>query len=240
MCSPGARRFPFLLVDRVVEWEFQKRAVGYKCVTINDNFFPGHFPTRAIMPGSTADTPYPHYSTLILFPDPPALSMHSCRGNDQGGWGTQHLQFSGQDQTLHMCKSWLASLLATRSVFHGFPPPPLPGVLQIEALAQLGGIVMIDPSDANVKESFFFGGVEKCRWRKPVVPGDVLVSPANVDLSMLRACLTKRSVVPVCLSVCQNDMRRHARSASRECWPIYLPKTGQPTRLRPAIPVGWV
>ena len=44
-------RFPFLLVDRVVEWEYGKYAVGYKCVTINDNFFPGHFPQRAIMPG---------------------------------------------------------------------------------------------------------------------------------------------------------------------------------------------
>jgi 3-hydroxyacyl-[acyl-carrier-protein] dehydratase len=44
-------RYPFLLVDRVLEWEYGKYAVGYKCVTINDNFFPGHFPQRAIMPG---------------------------------------------------------------------------------------------------------------------------------------------------------------------------------------------
>lgn len=45
------RRYPFLLVDRVLEWEYGKYAVGYKCVTVNDNFFPGHFPQRAIMPG---------------------------------------------------------------------------------------------------------------------------------------------------------------------------------------------
>ncbi len=44
-------RFPFLLVDRVIELEPEKYAVGYKNVTINDNFFPGHFPQRAIMPG---------------------------------------------------------------------------------------------------------------------------------------------------------------------------------------------
>ena len=44
-------RFPFLLVDRVIELEHQKYAVGYKNVTVNDNFFPGHFPQRAIMPG---------------------------------------------------------------------------------------------------------------------------------------------------------------------------------------------
>ena len=43
--------FPFLLVDRGIEMEHEKYAVGYKNVTINDNFFPGHFPQRAIMPG---------------------------------------------------------------------------------------------------------------------------------------------------------------------------------------------
>ena len=44
-------RYPFLLVDRVVEWEKEKYAVGYKNVTVNDNFFTGHFPERPIMPG---------------------------------------------------------------------------------------------------------------------------------------------------------------------------------------------
>jgi hypothetical protein len=44
-------RFPFLLVDRVVELEPQAYAVGYKNVTANDNFFTGHFPDRKIMPG---------------------------------------------------------------------------------------------------------------------------------------------------------------------------------------------
>lgn len=97
-------RYPFLLVDRVLEWEYGKYAVGYKCVTINDNFFPGHFPQRAIMPG----------------------------------------------------------------------------VLQVEALAQLGGIVMIDPEDAAQQNNFFFGGVDNLRWRKPVVPGDVLMMRVDV------------------------------------------------------------
>ncbi|PNH00018.1 (3R)-hydroxymyristoyl-[acyl-carrier-protein] dehydratase, partial [Tetrabaena socialis] len=48
-------RYPFLLVDRVVEWEKEKYAVGYKCVTVNDNFFTGHFPERPIMPGACVD-----------------------------------------------------------------------------------------------------------------------------------------------------------------------------------------
>jgi 3-hydroxyacyl-[acyl-carrier-protein] dehydratase len=99
-------RHPILLVDRVIEYEPQKYAVGYKCVTINDEFFNGHFPQRAIMPG----------------------------------------------------------------------------VLQVEAMAQLGGIVMIDPNDAAQQNNFFFGGVDGVKWRKPVVPGDVL---------MMRVELTK-------------------------------------------------
>ncbi|KAL3145285.1 hypothetical protein ABBQ32_001021 [Trebouxia sp. C0010 RCD-2024] len=92
-------RFPFLLVDRVIEMEHEKYAVGYKNVTINDNFFPGHFPQRAIMPG----------------------------------------------------------------------------VLQVEAMAQLGGLIMIDPSSEAAKNNFFFGGVDNCKWRRPVVPGDCLM-----------------------------------------------------------------
>ena len=44
-------RFPFLLVDRVIEYTPGVSAVAIKNVTINDNFFPGHFPDRPIMPG---------------------------------------------------------------------------------------------------------------------------------------------------------------------------------------------
>jgi len=44
-------RYPFLLVDRVIEMEYGKRAVGIKNVTMNDDFFQGHFPTRPVMPG---------------------------------------------------------------------------------------------------------------------------------------------------------------------------------------------
>jgi 3-hydroxyacyl-[acyl-carrier-protein] dehydratase len=44
-------RYPFLLVDRVVEMEAGKRAVGIKCVTANEPQFTGHFPDRPIMPG---------------------------------------------------------------------------------------------------------------------------------------------------------------------------------------------
>lgn len=44
-------RFPFLLVDRIIEIEYGVRAVGIKNVTINEPFFQGHFPTYPVMPG---------------------------------------------------------------------------------------------------------------------------------------------------------------------------------------------
>mmetsp|Transcript_26568 Transcript_26568/g.47272 ORF Transcript_26568/g.47272 Transcript_26568/m.47272 type:complete len:218 (-) Transcript_26568:81-734(-) len=99
-------RFPFLLLDRVLEVETQKYAVGYKNITMNDNFFPGHFPERPLMPG----------------------------------------------------------------------------VLQVEAMAQLGGICMLDPNDTAGKNNFFFGGIDSCKFRRPVIPGDCL---------MMRVELTK-------------------------------------------------
>ena len=44
-------------------------------------------------------------------------------------------------------------------------------------MAQLGGIVMMDPEDQAAKKNFFFGGIEGCKFRRPVVPGDTLVRP---------------------------------------------------------------
>jgi beta-hydroxyacyl-ACP dehydratase FabZ len=48
-CLP--HRYPFLLVDRIVEMTPQKRVVGIKNVTVNEPFFQGHFPEHPIMPG---------------------------------------------------------------------------------------------------------------------------------------------------------------------------------------------
>ncbi|CAL2266687.1 unnamed protein product [Prunus armeniaca] len=92
-------RFPFLLVDRVIEYNPGVSAVAIKNVTINDNFFPGHFPERPIMPG----------------------------------------------------------------------------VLMIEAMAQVGGLVMLQPEVGGSRDSFFFAGIDKVRFRKPVIAGDTLV-----------------------------------------------------------------
>lgn len=44
-------RYPFLLVDKIIEMEMGKRVVGIKNVTMNEPFFQGHFPGHPIMPG---------------------------------------------------------------------------------------------------------------------------------------------------------------------------------------------
>ena len=44
-------RYPFLLIDRIIELEEGKRAVAIKNVTMNEPFFQGHFPDHPIMPG---------------------------------------------------------------------------------------------------------------------------------------------------------------------------------------------
>uniref|UniRef100_A0A6T1MGQ0 3-hydroxyacyl-[acyl-carrier-protein] dehydratase n=1 Tax=Alexandrium monilatum TaxID=311494 RepID=A0A6T1MGQ0_9DINO len=92
-------RYPFLLVDKVLEYEPGKRAVGVKNVTANEPQFTGHFPDRPIMPG----------------------------------------------------------------------------VLMVEAMAQLGGIVCLQPPVSDGQGEFFFAGINGIKFRKPVVPGDTLV-----------------------------------------------------------------
>lgn len=57
-----------------------------------------------------------------------------------------------------------------------FPGRPImPGVLMVEAMAQTGGIVMLQQPMTDGKGEFFFAGLDNVKWRRPVVPGDVLV-----------------------------------------------------------------
>jgi 3-hydroxyacyl-[acyl-carrier-protein] dehydratase len=67
-------RFPFLLVDRVIEIELGKRIVALKNVTINEPFFPGHFPHHPVMPG-----------VLIVEAMAQAAGILGLVSNDTGG-----------------------------------------------------------------------------------------------------------------------------------------------------------
>ena len=61
--------------------------------------------------------------------------------------------------------------------FNGHFPlrPIMPGVLQVEAMAQVGGMVCLQEPVTDGTGDFFFAGVNNVKWRRPVVPGDTLV-----------------------------------------------------------------
>ncbi|MEI7707082.1 MAG: bifunctional UDP-3-O-[3-hydroxymyristoyl] N-acetylglucosamine deacetylase/3-hydroxyacyl-ACP dehydratase [Chlorobium sp.] len=114
-------RYPFLLIDKIVEFKLDEKIVSIKNVTMNEPFFQGHFPGNPIMPG----------------------------------------------------------------------------VLILEAMAQTGGIMMLNGND-KIKESVvYFMGIDKARFRKPVLPGDTLVIEA-IMTNMRR-------------SVCQFDAKAYVR-----------------------------
>jgi 3-hydroxyacyl-[acyl-carrier-protein] dehydratase len=92
-------RYPFLLVDKIVEVEPGKRIVGLKNVTINEPFFQGHFPGHPIMPG----------------------------------------------------------------------------VLIIEAMAQVGGVYALVTDEVGEGKVTYFVGIDKAKFRRPVVPGDTIL-----------------------------------------------------------------
>lgn len=97
-------RYPFLLVDKIIHLELDKKVIGVKSVTANEPFFPGHFPGQPIMPG----------------------------------------------------------------------------VLIIEAMAQTGGILMLNSVEDPAEKLVFFMGIDKAKFRKPVVPGDQLILEAEL------------------------------------------------------------
>lgn len=68
-------RFPMLLVDRILELEPGKRAVGVKNVTINEAFFQGHYPQMPIMPGVLIVEAMAQAGALILLADPKYKGM---------------------------------------------------------------------------------------------------------------------------------------------------------------------
>ena len=105
-------RYPFLLVDRIIDVEEGKRAVGIKNVSANEPFFSGHFPEYPVMPG----------------------------------------------------------------------------VLIVEALAQVGAVSVL-MKEENKGKTPFFAGIDHCRFKKQVTPGDQL--RLEVEMTRVRGSIGK-------------------------------------------------
>lgn len=99
-------RPPFLLIDRVEELEPGNRAIGRKCVSMNEPFFQGHFPGKAVMPG----------------------------------------------------------------------------VIILESLAQMGAVCMLTVP-GNEGKIVLFGGMDRVKFKRQVIPGDVLTLEVEITKS---------------------------------------------------------
>ncbi len=106
-------RYPFLLVDRILEIEERKRIVGLKNVTINEPFFQGHFPGHPIMPG----------------------------------------------------------------------------VLIIEAMAQVGGVLLMGAVDDHESKVVYFMSLDNVKFRRPVRPGDQM--RFELEITQIRGSVCK-------------------------------------------------
>jgi beta-hydroxyacyl-ACP dehydratase FabZ len=108
-------RYPFLLVDRVLELEEGRRILAVKNVTCNEPFFQGHFPGNPIMPG----------------------------------------------------------------------------VLVVEAMAQAGAVLLLHSRPESRGKVVYFAGIDKAKFRRPVVPGDSVRLQVEVLKLRTRTCLMR-------------------------------------------------
>ncbi len=71
----------------------------------------------------------------------------------------------------------LKNVSANEQFFQGHFPgaPVMPGVLIVEAMAQCGAVLFLEGIDDRDEKLFYFGGIDKARFRKPVIPGDQLI-----------------------------------------------------------------
>lgn len=76
----------------------------------------------------------------------------------------------------------LKNVTANEQFFQGHFPgaPVMPGVLIIEAMAQCGGVLCLRDIPDRDEKLFFFGGIDKARFRKPVIPGDQLIMEVTI------------------------------------------------------------
>jgi len=106
-------RYPFLLIDKIIDLKLEERVVGVKNVTANEPFFEGHFPGQPVMPG----------------------------------------------------------------------------VLILEAMAQTGGVLLLNGEENPGDKLVYFMGIDKAKFRKPVVPGDQIVFEMTMVAKRTRVCV---------------------------------------------------
>jgi UDP-3-O-[3-hydroxymyristoyl] N-acetylglucosamine deacetylase/3-hydroxyacyl-[acyl-carrier-protein] dehydratase len=123
-------RYPFLLVDRILEIEPEKRIVGLKNVTINEPYFQGHFPGHPIMPG----------------------------------------------------------------------------VLIVEAMAQVGGMLLMDHFDDPESKVVYFMAIDGVKFRRPVLPGDQLRFEVAMVQFRGRTCKMRGEAFVDGQAVCEAEM----------------------------------
>ncbi len=136
-------RYPFLLIDRLIEIERKKRIVAIKNVTINEPFFVGHFPNYPIMPG----------------------------------------------------------------------------VLIVESIAQAGGALLLTEVPDRDSKLMVFTGIERAKFRRPVVPGDQLRIEIDVlnwkprAVRMQGRCTVEGKLACEAIVMCQLVPRRKEAAA---------------------------
>jgi 3-hydroxyacyl-[acyl-carrier-protein] dehydratase len=156
-------RYPFLLIDRIIEVERKKRIVAIKSVTINEPFFQGHFPEFPIMPGA----------------------------------------------------------------------------LVVESIAQAGGTLLLPEVPDRHNKLMVFTGIEKAKFRRPVVPGDQMRIEINVlnwrprAVRMEGRVLVEGKLACEAIVMCQLVPRSGQASAGAD--PAAAASAGAPeTQQRPA------
>lgn len=161
-------RYPFLLIDRVLEVEPRHRIVARKCVSMNEGFFQGHFPGYPIMPG----------------------------------------------------------------------------VLQVEAIAQAGGMLILLDYERPGDTLMLFTGVERAKFRRPVTPGDVLEIEARVLNLRSRAVRLEGSIrvdgnlVCEAIVTCQLVKREGGGAPSLSRKPMLVPDPAAPDLVGESTEVG--
>ena len=170
-------RYPFLLVDRVLEIEQGSYAIGVKNVTINDNFFPGHFPQRPIMPGVLMVEAMAQVGGLIML---------------EGGGGEGKILLSSFCFALLFVLLFYPRRFLRRVTFSSFglfyPLLSLLDIAELDffslSLSRRSRAMMSSKphhrffkskQTGGTQQEFFFAGINGVKFRRPVVPGDQLV-----------------------------------------------------------------